>query len=195
MNIMEGRGRDVFQKFRPLILGLATVLKVFPQSMRSRMLVFFRRTTGYKGLVIRYALLKTLAKSCGDNVSIHPDVYLFSVSQLTLGDNVSIHPLCYIDACGEIDIGSDVSIAHATTILSTTHTFEDKNVPIKEQPVEKKKTSIESNVWIGAKATVLCGNKVYGGSVIAAGAVVTHDVYANTIVAGVPARVIKERVQ
>lgn len=192
---MAGRGRDAFQKFKPLILGLAAVLKVFPKSMRSKMLVLFRRTTGYKGLVIRYALIKTLAKSCGDNVSIHPDVYLFSVSNLTLGDNLSIHPMCYIDACGEIEIGSDVSIAHATTILSTSHTFENPDVPIKEQPVEKKKTLIESNVWIGAKATILCGNTVHSGSVIAAGAVVTHDVPGNSIVAGVPARVIKERVR
>ena len=191
---MAGRGRDAFQKFRPVILGLAAALKVFPTSVRSKMLVRFRRTTGHKGLVIRYALLKTLAKSCGDNVSIHPDVYLFSVSQMTLGDNISIHPMCYIDACGEIDIGSDVSIAHGTTILSTTHSFENTDVPIKDQPVEMKKTRIKNNVWIGAKATVLCGNTVHSGSVVAAGAVVTHDVPKNTVVAGVPARVIKERV-
>lgn len=192
---MAGRGRDAFQKFKPLILGLATVLKVLPNSVRSKMLVRFRRTTGYKGLVIRYALLKTLAGSCGDNVSIHPDVYLFSVSRLKLGDNISIHPMCYIDASGEVDIGNDVSIAHATTILSTSHTFDDLDVPIKDQTIEKKKTTVEGNVWIGAKSTILCGNTVHSGSVIAAGAVVTHDVPANTIVAGVPARVIKERIR
>lgn len=192
---MAVRGREAFQKFKPFILALSAVLKVFPKSVRLKMLVGFRRTKGHKGLVIRYALLKTLAKSCGDNVSIHPDVYLFSVSQLTLGNNISIHPICYIDACGEIDIGSDVSIAHGVTILSTTHTFENTDVPIKDQLVEKKKTIIENNVWIGAKATVLCGNTVHSGSVIATGAVVTHDVPANTVVAGMPARVIKERVR
>lgn len=191
---MAGRGRDTFQKFKPFILSLAMVFKMFPQSVRAKMLVRFRKTTGNKGLVIRYALLKTLAKSCGDNVSIHPDVYLFSVSQLSLGDNISIHPMCYIDASGEIDIGSDVSIAHGTTVLSTSHTFETMNVPIKDQPVEKKKTVIENNVWIGAKATVLCGNRIHSGSIVAAGAVVTHNVPANAIVAGVPARKIKERV-
>lgn len=191
---MAGRGREVFQKFKPFMLALSVALKVFPKSVRAKMLVCFRRTKGYKGLVIRYVLLKTLAKSCGDNVSVHPDVYLFSVSQLTLGDNISIHPMCYIDACGEIDIGSDVSIAHGTTILSTTHSFENTDVPIKNQPVILKKTRIENNVWIGAKATVLCGNTVHSGSVIAAGAVVTHDVPGNTVVAGIPARVIKERV-
>lgn len=193
MSTMAGRGRDKFQKFKPLILGAATALKILPKSVRVKMLVCFRRTKGYKGLVVRYALLKNLAKSCGDNVSVHPDVYLFSVSDLVLGDNVSIHPMSYIDAYGGIDIGSDVSIAHAVTILSTSHTFADRDVPIKDQAVEKKKTVIESNVWIGTKATVLCGITVHSGSVVAAGAVVTHDVPANAVVAGVPARVVKER--
>lgn len=194
MIVMVGRGRDNFHKFKPVILGLSAVLKVFPRSLRLKMLIWFRRTTGYKGLVVRYALLKTLAKSCGDNVSIHPDVYLFSVSQLTLGNNVSVHPMCYIDASGEISIGNDVSIAHATTILSTTHTFSDLNIPIKDQLIEKHKTVLEDNVWLGARVTVLCGHTVHSGSVVAAGAVVTHDVPANTIVAGIPACVIKERI-
>ena len=148
---------------------------------------------GYKGLAIRYALLKTLAKKCGDNVSIHPDVYLFSVSRLSLGDNVSIHPMCYIDATGGIDIGNDVSIAHATTILSTTHIFKDVDVPIKDQSCITQKTVIEDNVWVGAKATIMCGKTIHTGSIIAAGAVVTHDVPRYTVVAGTPARVIKER--
>lgn len=193
MSNMAGRGRDKFQKYKPLILGVANFLKVLPKSMRMKMLGCFRGIKGYKGLVIRYVLLKNLAKSCGDNVSVHPDVYLFSVSDLVIGDNVSIHPMCYIDASGGIDIGSDVSIAHAVTILSTSHTFAEHDVPIKDQAVEKKKAVIENNVWIGAKATVLCGNTVCSGSVVAAGAVVTHDVPANAIVAGVPARVVKER--
>ena len=193
MIVMSGRGRDKFQKFRPIIFGLVGLFKLFPRSFRMKLLTHFRKTKGYKGLVVRYALLKTLAKSCGDNVSIHPDVYLFSASQLAIGDNVSIHPMCYIDASGEIDIGNNVSIAHAVTVLSTTHSFDDRDIPIKDQPVRKKKTVIEDNVWIGAKATILCGNTVHSGSVIAAGAVVTHDVACNTVVGGIPARMIKER--
>ena len=193
MTVMARRGRDTFQKYKPLIMALATFFKLFPKSFRTKLLVTFRKTTGNKGLAIRYALLKTLAKSCGDNVSIHPDVYVFSVSQLSIGSNVSIHPMCYIDASGEIDIGNDVSVAHATTILSTSHTFGDINLPIKDQVIKKQKTVIEDNVLIGAKAMVLCGNTVHSGSVIAAGAVVTHDIPCNAVAVGVPARVIKER--
>lgn len=190
---MAGRGRDLFHKFKLIIIGLAQIFGLFPVSFRIKLLICFRSMKGYKGLAVRYALIKTLAKVCGDNVSIHPDVYLFFVDQLSLGDNISIHPMCYIDACGGIDIGDDVSVAHATTILSTTHTCDAHDLPLKDQPVITQKTVIEDNVWIGAKATILCGNIVHSGSVIAAGAVVTHDVPANTVVAGVPARVIKER--
>ena len=190
---MAARGRDLFHKFKPILIVLAKVFRLLPVPFRTKLLICFRSMKGYKGLAIRYALVKTLAKTCGDNVSIHPDVYLFSVDQLSLGDNISIHPMCYIDAGGGIDIGSDVSVAHATTILSTTHTYDGHNLPIKDQPLITQKTVIEDNVWIGAKVTILCGNTVHSGSVIAAGAVVAHDIPANTMVAGVPARVVKER--
>ena len=56
------------------------------------------------------------------------------------------------------------------------------------------KSTIESDVWIGAKATILSGVTIGKGSVVAAGAVVTKDVPKNSIVAGVPARVIKSRI-
>lgn len=186
------RGRESFQKYKPIITVLSVCLKVFPRFIRSKLFEKFRKTKGKKGIVIRYIILKTIAKECGDNVCVHPNVYLFSVSNLSLGNNISIHPMCYIDATGGFEIGSDVSIAHAVTILSTTHTFEDKEIPIKDQPVDYKKTVIESNVWIGAKAVIVCGRKVSGGAVIAAGAVVTHDIPANVVVAGVPARIMKE---
>lgn len=84
-------------------------------------------------------------------------------------------------------------IAHGVTILSTTHKFVDVNVNIKDQRIEEKKTIIENNVWIGAKATILSGIRVGRGSIIGANSVVTHNVPENSVVGGVPARVIKKR--
>ena len=54
-------------------------------------------------------------------------------------------------------------------------------------------TEICDNVWIGAKAIILCGNTVGSGSVIGAGAIVTHHIKENTVNVGAPARAIKER--
>ncbi|WP_366161300.1 acyltransferase [Bacillus infantis] len=151
----------------------------------------YRMLKGKKGLLIRYVLIKTLAKECGDNVSIHPNVYLFNPQNLSLGDNVSIHPLCYIEALGGIDIGSDVSIAHGVTIMSTSHIFDKEDININNQGTISSKTVINDNVWIGAKSTILSGNTIESRTVIAASAVVTKDVSSNTVVGGVPANVLK----
>jgi acetyltransferase-like isoleucine patch superfamily enzyme len=153
----------------------------------------FGSTKGNIGLVIRYILLKTVAKSCGDNVSIYPNVYLFSIQNLSIGTNVSIHPMCYLDAVGGIEIGNDVSIGHGATIMSSTHHYEERAIPIKDQPLELKLTCISDNVWIGAKATVLYGRNVGSGSIIAANCVVTQDIPRNVIVGGVPSRILKHR--
>lgn len=187
------RGRDKFKKFKPVINCISKVYSLFPKSMQTKALIRHRKQTGNMGLVIRYALLKNLAKHVGDNVSIQPDVYLFNVQELVLGDNVSIHPMTYIEAYGGVEIGNDVSIAHGVTIMAVTHDFDDINIPIKDQGITGKPIKIGDNVWVGAKATILGGNTIGDGAIIGAGAVVTKNVERNTVVVGVPARVVKER--
>lgn len=188
------RGRDKFNKFKSVFKMLVLVLSYLPFRLRVKLFNFFRFTQGTKGLVIRYVFLRTIAKKCGDNVSIHPNVYLFELQNLSVGDNVSIHPMCYLDATGDISIGSDVSIAHGATIMSTTHLYEDEFIPIKDQQIASYFTKIEDNVWIGSKATVLAGVNISSGSVIAANAVVTKNVTRDTIVGGVPAIKLKNRI-
>ena len=187
------RGRDKFRKFKPVINCISKVYALFPKSMQTKVLVRHRKQTGNLGLVIRYALLKNLAKHVGDNVSIQPDVYLFNVQELSIGDNVSIHPMTYIEAYGGVEIGNDVSIAHGVTIMSVTHDFDDINIPIKNQGITGKPIKIGNNVWVGSKATILGGNNIADGSIIGAGAVVTNNVVENAVVVGVPAKEIKNR--
>lgn len=151
---------------------------------------FFQNTRGVKGILIRYILLKTVAKSCGDNVSVHPNVFLKSPQNLEIGDNVSIHPMCYIDATGGIQIGNNVSIAHAVTVLSTNHTWGDRGIPIKYNTERLDKTFIQDDIWIGCGSRILAGVTVCNRSIIAAGAVVTGEVHGDTIVGGVPAEII-----
>jgi len=191
------RGRDKFAKVAWVLNLLTAFYKLFPISIRIKLFEHNRRTQGLKGIGIRYALLKTIAPKCGDNVSIHPDVFLLNPQNFSVGNNVSIHPMCYIE-CGNpkdagVEVGSDVSIAHGVTIMASEHTFSDSGVSIKDQTVQYRRVVICSNVWIGAKATILAGRKVGTGAIIGAGAVVTHDVESNTTVAGIPAREIKRR--
>lgn len=142
---------------------------------------------------MRYVLLKTLARSVGDNVSIRDSVHLHNIGSLGLGTNVSIHPMCYIDATGGISIGDNVSIAHGTTIMSSSHLFDALDTPINDQGVNLAETVIESDCWIGAQSVIVAGVRVGHGSVVGANSVVTRDVPAWSVVAGSPARVIKYR--
>lgn len=188
------REREKFNKYRRIIDFMVKITKRIPKRIRLNLFFHFRKTTGKKGLALRYVLLKTLALYCGENVAIYPDVYIFHPENLSIGNNVSVHPMCYLE-CGEgkIEIGNDVSIAHSVTILAVSHNYSNKNINIKDQGIEVGKTIIEDNVWIGAKATILIGRKVKKGSIIGANTLVTKDVQANTIVGGNPNRVIKER--
>ena len=190
---MALRGRDKFSKVKPILNILSKFYSIFPMKIRKKLFEHYRTVKGLKGIGIRYALLKTIAKKCGDNVSIHPDCYLFSPEKLEIGNNVSIHPMCYIEAAGGITIGNDVSIAHAVTIMTSSHNFNQKDIPIKDQQCSIEKTIIGDNVWIGAKATILCGCNIGSGSVIGATSVVTKSTQENTVNVGVPARRIKER--
>ena len=187
------RGRDKFLKYKKIINFLVKLYSIFSKKRRNKKLIKARNKRGVWGIVKRYALLKSLCKSCGDNVLIGEGVYLFGVENMSIGDNVSIHPMSYIDATGGLTIGNDVSIAHGTTIMTTSHKYEEKDVPIKDQDYIVENVEIANNVWIGAKATILCGIKIEEGSVVGANAVVTKNVEKGNIVAGVPAKVIKTR--
>ena len=189
-----GRNRDILNRNKKLIQLILTLSRIIPK--RFLLLVFktIRNHDNKIAMFIRYIILKRCAKKCGCNVAIFSNVYLFNLKSLEIGNNVSIHPLCYIDASGGIIIGDDVSIAHNSSILSEEHVYEDINKNIKDQGCILKKTVIASNVWIGAGCKILAGSNIETGAIIAAGAVVKNNVLKNTIVAGVPAKVIKHRI-
>ena len=190
----ERRGREEFKKYKKVIFFFSKCINIFPRKVRIKMFEFFRNTKGKKGILIRYIVLKTIAKQCGDNVAVYPNVYIFNTQNLSIGNNVSVHPMSYIDSSKKANIiGSDVSIAHSVTILGFNHKYDDLTIPIKDQGITGCDTIIENNVWIGAKATILAGKTIKKGSIIAANCVVSKDVEEHTIVGGIPNKVLKER--
>ena len=185
-------GREKFRKYKGALAFLKAVFGIFPRRFQYGLLKTFRNTNGVKGLAIRYALVKNLAKDCGDNVVIQPAVFMFSLDKISLGNNISIHPMCYIDGTGGLHIGNDVSVAHSSSIMTTNHSWEETSIPIKYNEVSKAPVHIENDVWIGCGCRILAGVRVGSRSVVAAGAVVNKDVSPCTVVAGIPAQKIKE---
>jgi acetyltransferase-like isoleucine patch superfamily enzyme len=92
---------------------------------------------------------------------------------------------------GGVTIGDRVYTSPFTQIIAVNHRFEDPKRPFTEQGITAEGIVIEDDVWIGAGAIITDGVHVGQGAVVAAGAVVTKDVPARTVVAGVPAKIIK----
>ena len=187
------RKRELAEKLSGLIKIFIQLSKVLPKGFYLFLLKFIRHHDNYIAMFLRYICLKNCAKSCGNNVAVFSSVYLHRIHQLEIGNNVSIHPMCYIDASGGIEIGSDVSIAHSSTIISEEHKYLNLHLNIRDQGCEMKQTVIKDNVWIGAGCRILAGSKINTGSIVAAGAVVKNEITSNSIVGGIPAKVIKER--
>lgn len=93
---------------------------------------------------------------------------------------------------GGIAIGNRVYTSPMVQMLAVNHVFDDPELPFIEQGITARGIVIEDDVWIGSGAILTDGMRIGRGSVVAAGAVVTSDVPAHTVVAGVPARVVRE---
>lgn len=112
---------------------------------------------------------------------------------LKLGNNSSIGPFAYIGCSGFIEIGDNVIMGPRVGIYAENHFFDNPDIPIKEQGVKREFVKIEDDCWIASNVSILSGVTIGRGSVIASGSVVTKDVPPFSIVAGVPAKVIKKR--
>ena len=93
---------------------------------------------------------------------------------------------------GPVTIGSHVNLAQGITVTALNHNFSESDKRIDEQGVSTTPVMIEDDVWIGANAVILPGVSIGTHSVVAAGAIVTKDVPPHSLVAGVPAKVIKQ---
>lgn len=132
---------------------------------------------------------KLYIDSCGKDVDVGRKVKLSS--KLNLGDRSSIGDYAYLQ--GEICIGKDVMMAPRCVLIADNHKFDDINKPMNRQGTEFGTIVIEDDVWIGYGVTILSGVRVETGAICAAGAVVTKDVPAYSIVGGNPAVVVKKR--
>jgi acetyltransferase-like isoleucine patch superfamily enzyme len=112
-------------------------------------------------------------------------------SGIWIGQDSLIGEYNVIRGQGGVTIGNRVYTSPLVQLLAVNHVYQDPTRSFVEQGITAEGIGIEDDVWIGAGAIVTDGVHIGQGSVIAAGAVVTKDVPAHTVVAGVPAKVIK----
>lgn len=110
---------------------------------------------------------------------------------IEIADNVGIGEFSYIGGAGGVKIGPDCIIGQYFSVHPQNHNFSDPDVVIREQGVTSEGISIGAGCWIGAKVTILDGVKIGNHCVIAAGSVVNKSFPENSVIGGVPAKLIK----
>lgn len=116
-------------------------------------------------------------------------------SHIQIGNNVGIGEFAYLGGGGGLDIGNDCIIGQYFSCHPENHLFENPDQLIRLQGVSRKGIKIGNNCWIGAKVTILDGVNIGDNCVIAAGAVVTKSMPDNSVIGGVPAKIIKSTVK
>ena len=136
---------------------------------------------------LRQLFSELIGKEIDDAFGLFPPFYTDYGMNINIGKHVFINAGCCFQDQGGIEIGNNVLIGHQTVIATLNHDL----APEKRWNMLPAPVKIGNNVWIGSHATILSGVTIGDNAVIAAGAVVTKDVAANTVVAGIPAKLIK----
>ena len=144
--------------------------------------------TGYRTPEeVRALLAELTGKEVDESVALFPPFYSEFGKNLTLGKDVFINLGCRFQDTGGITIGDGTLIGHGSTLTTLNHSIDpDKRADMVPAPI-----IIGRKVWLGAAVTIVPGVTIGDGAIIGAGAVVTKDVPAHTMVAGVPAKVIR----
>ncbi len=131
----------------------------------------------------------------GDNVRFGPMVRIggCSGSKIKIGNNVSINQGSYIISEESIVIGDDCRLGEYISIRDNDHKYQNPSILIRKQGFMSKSVVIGNDVWIGRGAVICKGVSIGDGAVIGANSVVTKDVEDMSVVAGIPAKVIKIR--
>ncbi len=124
---------------------------------------------------------------------LHGGLVINYPENVKLGNNMIFNRNVSITARSGVTLGNDVMLGPNVVINDSNHVFKDRDTPITKQGHTAEPIVIEDDVWIASNSVILKGVHIGKGAVVAAGSVVTKDVPPYTVVAGVPARRIKNR--
>ena len=203
------------------IFGLC--VKYGMMMLRGKMIAFFYKSISNDIFVGKHVVLKEIDRiSIGPKTKIHDGVVIDALSTdgvkigknvvigqrteiectgglesigkgVVIGDRTTFGRDCLFGAAGGIEIGRDVVAGQQIRFHSENHNYDDLDVLIRDQGVSHKGIKIGNNCWIGAGAVFLDGSELGDGCVVAANAVVTKKFPSNSVIAGIPAKIIKTR--
>jgi acetyltransferase-like isoleucine patch superfamily enzyme len=136
---------------------------------------------------LRFYLGEITGTTIDPSTTLFPPFYTNLGAFITIGKNVFINHACSFLDLGGITIEDDVLIGPRVNLVTEGHPLNPEN----RKALITKPVTIKRGAWIGAGATILSGVTVGENAVVAAGSVVSRDVAANTVVAGIPARIVK----
>jgi len=137
--------------------------------------------------------LRLLGAKFGKRTVFYPGVWIHPGINLSVGDDVDFALGVVVTSKGGVTIGDRVLIGYRSQILSSNHVIPSNLQQIFQSGHTYASVRIGDDAWIGANCIVLPGVTIGKGAVVAAGSVVTKDVIEYSIVAGVPAKLIKMR--
>ena len=150
--------------------------------------VTFRLNTAYHTAdEVRELLSELFGYQVPQSLRVFPPLYADFGKNISVGEGVFINACCHFQDHGGVTLGDGCQIGHNVVFATLNHEL----LPERRNVTHPAPIVLGKKVWVGSNATILQGVTIGDNAVIAAGAVVTKDVPANTIVGGVPARVIK----
>lgn len=156
-------------------------------SEEARRVTFRLNLTWHSQEEIRTLLGELFGRPVPDTLRVFPPFYSDFGKNIHVGENVFINACCHFQDHGGVTLGDGCQIGHNVVFATLNHGLE----PADRGTTYPAPIVLGRNVWVGSNATILQGVTIGDNAVVAAGAVVSRDVPANTIVGGVPARIIK----
>jgi acetyltransferase-like isoleucine patch superfamily enzyme len=144
-------------------------------------------------IFLKQILLRFMGAKFGKGVVIYPGVWISPGRNLVIGDDVDLAKDVLITTSGGVIINDRALIGYRTQIISSNHSIPPIGEPFPISGDAHAPVDIGKDVWIGANCVITPGVSIGEGAVVAAGSVVTKDVKANSVVGGVPAKLIKMR--
>ena len=156
-------------------------------SEEARRVTFRLNSAWHSQEEIRSLLGELFGRPVPDTLRVFPPFYSDFGKNIHVGENVFINACCHFQDHGGVTLGDGCQIGHNVVFATLNHGLE----PADRGTTYPAPIVLGRNVWVGSNDTILQGVIIGDNAVVAAGAVVSRDVPANTIVGGVPARIIK----